>query len=237
MTPMDRRREMDELAGIAPKRGRGRPRKVLTTVVKKVLPAPLPKVEDPELSGDDDPDMSYRAVYGIRQGVPIRWLALVFGLTEHNVKRRLQEIRPTGVGAHGNPLYVVSEAAPYLVDPKTNIGEFLRGIKDDDLPDDLRLKLWNARRARNRVLQEEGELWHSSKVIEKFSEVLLAIREKLQLIPDRVERMSGVTPEQYKLIRAVVDGVQDDMHKTILDMAEGTDIAPIGNENDEEIVL
>lgn len=227
MTPAELRiREMDDLAGGEVKRKRGRPRK---------SDAPSPPSSDID-DEDAEVDLSYRSVYVIRQGVPVRWLAHVFGHTEHVVKRRLRDVRPVDVGPHGNPLYTVVDAAPYLVEAKVDLGDFLRNIKDEQLPDDLRLKLWQARKARNRVLEEEGELWHSSVVIAKFSEVLLAMREKLQLIPDRIERMSGITPEQYKLMRSVVDAVQDDMHQAIMELADGdTTLSVLGDV--EEVVL
>ncbi len=227
MTPEEiRLREMADLAGdeVVVKRKRGRPRKSEA----------LPKEE--ETSGEDEVDLSYRSVYVIRQGVPVRWLAHVFGHTEHQVKRRIKDVRPVDVGAHGNPLYAVVDAAPYLVEPKIDVGEFLRNIKDDQLPDDLRLKLWQARKARNRVLEEEGELWHSSVVIAKFSEVLLSMREKLQLIPEKIERMSGITPEQYKLIRSVVDAVQEEMHQAIVQMADEDSTTSILGDSDEVVL-
>lgn len=230
MTPEDRRREIDELAGVVtapPRRGPGRPRKIDLSLL------PPPKGDEE----DDEVDLSYRGVYQIKQGVPVRWLALVFGLTEHQVKRRLKDCRPVDVGAHGNPLYIVADAAAYLVEPKVDTAEFLRGIKDEDLPDDLRLKLWQARRARNRVMQEEGELWHSSEVLAKFSEFLLAIRERLQLIPDQLERTTGITPDQYKLVRAVTDGLQEDIYNDAIRMAEADETRPLAGDMDEEVVL
>lgn len=225
MTTEDRRREMDDLAGGG-----------LTYVSRprRFDPSLLPPPKGSE--EEDEVDLSYKAVYTIKQGVPVRWLALVFGITEHQVKARLKHLRPIDVGAHGNPLYAVPEAASYLVDQKMDLQEFLRGIKDDDLPDDLRLKLWNARRQRNKVLQEEGELWHSSVVLEKFSEVLLAIREKLQLIPEQVERMTGITPEQYKVIRAIVDATQEQMYQTAMEIAESDNTPSLLGET-EEVVL
>jgi hypothetical protein len=231
MTPEDRRREMDDLAGVVDvpiKRGPGRPRKVDPSLL------PPPKSEE---EPDSDIDLSYRGVYQIKQGVPVRWLALVFGLTEHQVKRRLKDCRPADVGAHGNPLYLVADASAYLVDPKVDTAEFLRGIRDDDLPDDLRLKLWQARRARNRVMQEEGELWHSTVVLEKFSEYLLSIREKLQLIPDKIERMTGLSPEQYKLVRMIVDGVQEEMYEDAIRMSNSDNTSPLSGQSEEDEVV
>lgn len=216
-----RRREMAELAG--------------GPITKPAVDFSL--LPQPKAPGEGEVDLSNKTVYQVKQGVPIRWLSLVFGMTEHAIKLKLKEVRPVGTGGHGNPLYSVPEAAQYLVQSKINVAEFLRGLKDDELPDDLRLKLWNARRARNRALEEEGELWRSGVVLQKFGEVLLAIREKLQLIPEKVERMTGITPEQYKLIRAIVDGVQDDMHKTILEMADKDATASILAGEDDEVVL
>lgn len=241
MTHMDRRREMEDLAGEAPvKRGPGRPRKVVTEPVVKRGPGRPKKVVAPEQTDEDDydtPDMSFKTAHMANKGLPIRWYAHAFKLTEHNVKRRLTDVAPIDFGPHGNPLYAMTDAAPYLVETKTSVVELLRGIKDEDLPSDLSLKMWQVRKIKNKVLQEEGELWHSSTVMEKFSEVLLRIREKLQLIPDRVERMTGITPEQYKLIRGIVDAVQEEMYRAAMQMAENDNTPSALGEDDEEVVL
>lgn len=234
MTPEDRRREMDELAGVVTivKRGPGRPRKVDLSLL------PQPKTEEKDEDGEPLPDMSFKTAHLANSGLPVRWYAHAFGLTENNVKSRLRGVAPVNFGKHGNPLYAMKDAAPCLVEPKIDLREHLRSIKDDDLPDDLRLKLWQARRARNRVMMEEGELWHSSEVLARFSEYLLSIREKLQLIPDKLERMTGITPDQYKLIRAVVDGVQVEMYEDALKMGDADNTLPLSGADDaEEVVL
>ena len=69
-----------------------------------------------------------------------------------------------------------------------------------------------------------------------FLRLLLSIREKLQLIPEKVGRVSGITPEQYKMIRTIVDSVQEEMHKTIIDMANADDTPSLLGEQ-EEVVL
>lgn len=234
MTPEDRRREMDELAGVVTivKRGPGRPRKVDLSLL------PQPKTEEKDEDGEPLPDMSFKTAHLANSGLPVRWYAHAFGLTENTVKSRLRGVAPVNFGKHGNPLYAMKDAAACLVEPKIDLREHLRSIKDDDLPDDLRLKLWQARRARNRVMMEEGELWHSSEVLARFSEYLLSIREKLQLIPDKLERMTGITPDQYKLIRAVVDGVQVEMYEDALKMGDADNTLPLSGADDaEEVVL
>lgn len=254
---------MEELAGEILKRKRGRPKKAESAKAKpptkpvlKIEPKPAqevktkptsepviklnpPKVEKSAPSDEDRPDLSYRGIHMMRtEGIPIRGLALLFGSTESVVKSRLRNLKPSGFGKHGNPLYIPAEAAPYIVDPVVNLKEFLSNIKDEDLPDDMRLKFWSARRQRNKTLIEEGELWHRSEVVAKFGEVLLAIREKLQLIPERIERMTGVTPEQYKMFRALVDSVQDEMHKTIIEMAaKDNTLSVLGQNEEDEVVL
>lgn len=227
-----RMRDIEDLAGTSPRK-RGRPRKnAFTSAISRMKPVPVeaPEPDEPEV------DLSYRSVYEVKQGVPTKWLSHVFGVSRHHVEKRLANLRPVDTGLSGNPLYAVAEAAAYLVEPKVDLKDFLDSVKDSDLPDDLRLKLWTARRARNKVLEEEGELWRSAVVMEKFSEVLLAIREKLQLIPEQIERMSGITPEQYKLIRGVVDGVQEEMYQAAIGLADADDTRPLVDES-EEVVL
>ena len=208
------------------KRGRGRPKKA--AIVEKA-----PAEETVPL----DEDMSYRAAYRAAKGVPVRWLAHAFQMTEHMVKKKLSGLPPDDFGEHGNPLYMLTKAAPYLVEAQIDVKSFLAGIKDEDLPDDLRLKLWQARKMRNQVLADEGELWHSQVVLAKFSEALLSLREKLQLIPEKIERMTGLSVEQYKLVRSIVDAIQEDMHKEILAIAEADDTRPVGGADAEEVIL
>lgn len=228
MTFAERRRiEMQELSGAVTlplKRGPGRP--------KKIKPEP-----DVNMDAEDDLpiDLTYRGAHTARHGVPVRWLAIVFGITEARVKAKLVDLAPISYGAHNNPLYTVAEAAPYLCNPKFDISEVIANLRDDQLPPEFRLKVWQARGARNRVLEAEGSLWRSELVIAKFGEVLLSIREKLQLIPEQVERMTGITPDQYKLVRGIVDGVQEEMYQTAIQIAENDETPNAFG--DEEVVL
>lgn len=201
--------------------------------IKPGTPADPSEVDDKT----EEVDLSKRTVYAVQQGVTIRWLAIVFAMTDHMVKTRLKTLAPISVGGYNQPLYSVPEAAALLVEPKTDLKDFLTSIKEDDLPDDLRLKFWNARRARNKVLQEEGEHFHQADVMAKFSEMLLSVREKLQLIPEKVERMTGITPEQYKLIRGAVDAVQEEMYKAILEMADNDNTQSVLGDEEDEVVL
>ena len=48
-------------------------------------------------------DLSKRTVYSVQQGVTIRWLAIVFGMTDHKVKTRLKSLAPLACLLYTSP--------------------------------------------------------------------------------------------------------------------------------------
>lgn len=78
--------------------------------------------------------------------------------------------------------------------------------------------------------EKAGHLWDSEKVIELFSEVLSSMRMRLQLLPDEVERVCGLTAANVETVRHLVDELQADMHQTFINFASsGNDPSQLGS--------
>ena len=244
----ERARDLAELAGeVTPvKRGPGRPRKnevYISAAERARLERKARKEEKERLIRDiqkagrasaraehrreakEDQDSggfstSSRELYKVANGVSVQWLAKAFGMTRHNVEQRIRGCRVVGSGDYGNPLYDLREAASYLVEPKIDVEEYIAKLKPEKLPERLRESFWNAKLKEQRWKRAAGELWETDRVMSVFAEVLGNIRDKLQLIPDTVERLGGLDVKQWQMVRNLVDQVQEEIHAEIVRFAD-----------------
>lgn len=250
-----KRRDLAELAGAdePPKRRPGRPRKNESpqpeaTVKRRPgrprkadadLARPRKAAEkrlDEAIEDEDDGGFSTssRDLYKVVNGVSVQWLARAFGMTRHNIEKRIRGCRVVGSGDYGNPLYDLRDAAAYLVEPKFDLEEYLSKIKPDRLPEKFRESFWNAKLKEQRWRRAAGELWDTEQVMTVFSEVLADIRDKLQLIPDTVERLGGLDVKQWQMVRNLVDQAQDEIHGHIVRFASRDDtLNQLGDEERE----
>lgn len=171
---------------------------------------------------DDDDVVSFKndEVYKIAGGVSVQWLARAFQMTRHHADKRLRGLAPIGSGKHNNPLYDFVEAATRLVDPDVDLEKYIAGLKPSQFPEKLRESYWNSMLKRQRWEEKAGHLWRTEVVLERYSELLLEIRTVLQLLPESIERKAGLSSEQHKVARAIIDDLQKKMHETILAFAE-----------------
>lgn len=181
-------------------------------------------VDDDDYTPSREDKLSFRSqdVHRINGGVSVQWLARAFRTTRHIVNKKLaNNVRPIGTGEQGQPLYDLPEAAQYLVEPLVDIKEYLRTAKPDQLPDNLRETVWNSKLKRQRWEEKAQHLWRTEVIMGKFAEVLADVRMRLQQIPDRVERITGLSIEQYRLIRNAIDEVQEEIFSEITALNKG----------------
>lgn len=168
--------------------------------------------------------LSFRSVdvHKVNGGVSVQWLARAFRTTRHLVMKKLgNNVRPIGTGDQGQPLYDLPAAAQYLVEPLVDIKDYIRTAKPDQLPDNLRETVWNSKLKRQRWEEKAQHLWRTEMVMSRFAEVLADARMRLQQIPDRVERITGLSIEQYRLIRNAIDEVQEEIYNEIRALNSG----------------
>ena len=181
-------------------------------------------VEEDDYTPSRDDKLSFRSqdLHRVAGGVSVQWLAKAFRLTRHVVQKKLgNNVRPIGTGDQGQPLYDLPEAAQYLVEPLMDIKTYLKTAKPDQLPDNLRETVWNSKLKRQRWEEKAQHLWRTEMVMEKFGTVLANIRMRLQQLPDRIERITGLSIEQYRLIRNGVDEIQEEIFAEIVALSEG----------------
>jgi hypothetical protein len=180
--------------------------------------------EDDDLFGAAKPkseQISLRTsdVHSVVQGVSVPWMMKAFRMGRGAVEKRLAGCPTVGQGKHGTPIYDLPLAASYLVKPRIDWIEALKTLKPDELPEKLRAAYWDAKLKRQRWEEKAGDLWRTVAVLETFGEVFKLLRTSLQLIPEAVDRETGITPEQRTIITRVVDEIQDEMHKSLIRFA------------------
>jgi hypothetical protein len=171
----------------------------------------------------DEAQLSFTAKDAImlQGGVSTQWLARAFRITRHMVEKKLKNCRPVDSGAMGNPLYDLVEAASYLVQPKLDIKQYLKTAKADELPEALRAAVWDSKLKKQRWEEKAAHLWRTEYVMDRMGEILQNTRQRVQQIPDKVERIAGLSIEQYKIVRNATDEVLMEIYDEIVEMQKG----------------
>lgn len=152
-------------------------------------------------------------------GVSIDWLAAMFAMDRGTVRKRLAGCPELRMGPGGAPLFSVAQAAAYLVKPKIDIASWVKSLRPADLPPYLQSEFWDAQNKRQKWEENAGDLWRTDKVVEVFADVFKLIKETMQLWTDSIERKQGLTGEQRALLAQMTDGLQNDLHKKLIEFA------------------
>lgn len=139
-------------------------------------------------------------------GVNVYWLAKHFGLQVSTVRQKLAGCPAVKKKSSGH-LYLIKDAAPYLVKPKLDAKSLIKTMRPQDLPPQLQHQFWQSELSRQKWEQNAGELWHTSDVMEAFGAVFKAIKYATQLWPDTVEKMAGLGDEQREALQNQVDAL------------------------------
>ena len=169
----------------------------------------------------NDPETVHEAVETdwakIRNGVTINWLAGAFRLDRKTVKKRLGTLSPKQKKSTGD-LYDLEQAASFLVKPQFDIKEYMKKMNPNELPPMLRKEYWEAENKRVSYEERAGELWPTDSVVAVFAEAFKLIKNQVQVWVDDIERDAGLTPEQYKSLTVRVDGLREELFKTLCEM-------------------
>lgn len=150
----------------------------------------------------------------LQEGVPVSFLADLFNLRMETVRQRLAQCPRKQVKGRGY-FYDLAKACEFLIDPKVDIEKYIATMKPEDLPPKLRKAYWDAMIQQQNWGLTAGELWRTEDVINAFSEVFSALKATVQLWPDHVSRVEGLTPEQRKVLVELGDMLQTDLYGRI----------------------
>lgn len=153
------------------------------------------------------------------EGASLSQLKQIFSMDIQKIKAKLHGLAPVKMRA-GHPIYSIAEAARYLVEPMWPIEEYIKHMNHADLPMLLRKEYWAGMRSRQLFEQAAGDLWPTDEVLEHISEILKTIAFQLKLASDTVERETGLTPQQRKIVQRIIDDALNKSHRTLQEMLE-----------------
>lgn len=148
-------------------------------------------------------------------GASVNQLAEIFRpLRNFEIQRRLGDLEPVGVGARGNPLYSIAQAAARIIRPQITpeaVDAYMRHANHSHLPPMVSKHYWEGLRIRERYREEVNELWRTEDVIRMLSEVFQAIRATLILLPDTIRGRGDMSEAQFRFVQRIVDDAVDDV--------------------------
>lgn len=148
-------------------------------------------------------------------GVTVSWLSQVFNMDPKTVKQKLADCPPLHRRKAGY-VYALPVAAQYLVKPALSADQFMKSIKQADLPASMQQMFWDAALKRQKWEENAGQLWRTEKVREVLGSTFQTIKFTLQLWADTLERQIGLTQEQRDLLTKLVDELQAEIHKRLV---------------------
>lgn len=161
---------------------------------------------------EEHPD---RTIQGVLNGVSVNWLKVVFGLQIDVCRARLSGCPVLRTTRGGGRLYDVATAAQYLVNPKLELGSYLKSLKPADLPTNLQASMWDARLKRQKWERYAGDLWPTDRVLDVLTDVFTTMRTTMQLWVDDLDR-HGLTDKQREHLVARVDSLQNDIYAVLV---------------------
>lgn len=150
--------------------------------------------------------------------VTAAWLAKAFGMEVSTVRLRLADC--PAQRKNSGYVYSIREASKYLVEPVRDIDEFLSTLKPEELPLSLRVPYWDAMLKRQKWEETARQLWRTDDVLAVYAETLKMVRERTDLWADTVEQQKGLTPDQRRLIVAMVDKLQEELQDSVVSLAK-----------------
>jgi hypothetical protein len=150
----------------------------------------------------------------IYAGATMYDIEILFGVTRRTVQRKLAGMKPTGKrGVHDT--WQIRDVAGKFVRPEGDMEEWIKSARPTDLPPELHKEFWNALRAKQKFLVDEGGLWQTERVVQVIGEMIQVVRTGLLLVPDELERRARLTDEQRDQVQNTVDDVLNELRKKI----------------------
>jgi Protein of unknown function (DUF1441) len=150
------------------------------------------------------------------EGLNISQLAIAFGMDRGVVREKMAQVKEDGT-RHNFPVWKIRTAAPYLIKPVHDVETYIRKMNHAELPKMLTKEFWNGQRARQEYELKAGDLWPTSKVIEKVGDVYKIMAMALRLMNDSVERQVELTEKQRRIIQQMTDSTSKDLRKKIIE--------------------
>ena len=143
-------------------------------------------------------------------------IAQLFRTDAKTLPKRLRRLKPVATRSGVN-MYSIRDAAAYLVKPGYSIEQYIRNMHFSELPVGLQKEFWAGLKSRQSYELQAGDLWPTAQIVEAFGEALKEARMTIMLFAETVERETGLTDAQRKVLRRMSDGLIDDLRKALVD--------------------
>lgn len=147
-------------------------------------------------------------VKAIKKGVLRESIKIVNGKPKINFQKGVIECRNNGIGLKSTKI-----SMPNIVDTRADDQQKVSREKSLELTYDkdsyqlaaIHEKTWKAKKAEIEVLKLQGEFYPKKKVIEDITSALIAMRDQVMLLPDKINDIISLNNEQREHIRKLCE--------------------------------
>lgn len=157
-------------------------------------------------------------VQALLRPVSITFLSEVLRKDRKLITRRLADLTPIAQYRGNVPLYDFRQAIQYLVTPKIDAASMIKKMGTADLPMGLQKDVWDARLKQQKWMEQAGDLWRTENVLEVLGEAFQRLKTTSQLWVDQLAESHALPAEVRKDLMGMVDGLQKDLHLTLVEM-------------------
>jgi hypothetical protein len=161
--------------------------------------------------GTDD---TTRAI--LYDGANLSQLGELFRMDHRSIVAKIHKCKPCGT-RNGVDIYAVHEVAPYLVKPAYDIETYIKKMHHNDLPKMLTKEFWAGQRSRQEFEQREGNLWPTERVVGVIGGLMKLVKMSVRLMSDAVDRQAELTDRQRSIVKALGDGMLEELYRNVLD--------------------
>lgn len=159
----------------------------------------------------------------LKRPMTITNIATLLGREPRRVAGLLKDCPIIGYGGHTRngpaPLYDLRTAIDFIATPKPSaIATWFRSQSTATLPPILSKAMWEAERVKMRVMEESGELWHTSDVQRVFGETAMTIKDAMLLWVEKLPGAQQMSTEQYDSFRRQVIDLQTEIHRILIEL-------------------
>jgi len=162
--------------------------------------------------------VSSEVVQTLHRPVSVTFLSQVMDMDRKTVVKRLTGLSPAGRHRGNAALYDFRQAMQFLVTPKVDVAAYVRKMGVGDLPSALQKDVWDARLKEQKWRQNAGELWPTSSVLEVLGEAFQRLKTTTQLWVDEIAEVNSLPTEVRTELVSRVDGLQAELHKSLVEM-------------------
>lgn len=137
-----------------------------------------------------------------------------FSISRNTIRKRLKNANVFAVGKVGNaPVYHIAAAAKAILAPDTlGDGEYCGYDSPDKMSATERKHWYESERSRVQLEVESKELIPVHEVVQGYYELVKAVVDPLDSLPDLLEQKCSITGEALERVQRQIDAIREQMY-------------------------